>query len=179
MPNGESVRLVCCGSGGAHRQLSPMRGTSMAAEGGVAGATGRAARRESRSLARPLRVDAVASPGTAPLALVTGGAPSAPRRGARRRGGGGERRRAPWQLTIKLVVKGQRRLGLGPGLPCRSLLACPLCPPEAPTLHLSACPPSNRGEEGLAVGAMGVWACYDRPGSRVSESDEPVGERVG
>mgnify|MGYP003689160783 CR=1 FL=1 len=68
----------------------------MAAFLGVAGATGRAARPGSRSPARPLRADAVASPATAPWVL--GGRP---RRGARRRGG--EQGRAPWQPTIKLL----------------------------------------------------------------------------
>eukprot|EP00967_Tisochrysis_lutea_P058279 scaffold74060_cov36-Tisochrysis_lutea.AAC.3 len=78
----------------------------MAAEGGVAEATGHVARRESHSPAparpqlapfsrmffvRPLLADAVAySPATAPWAL--GGRP---RRGARRRGE--SRRRAPWR----------------------------------------------------------------------------------
>eukprot|EP00967_Tisochrysis_lutea_P010918 scaffold12441_cov29-Tisochrysis_lutea.AAC.1 len=47
----------------------------MAAVLGVAGATGRVARRESHAPARPLLTDAVASPATAPWGL--GGAPSA------------------------------------------------------------------------------------------------------
>eukprot|EP00967_Tisochrysis_lutea_P052274 scaffold64754_cov33-Tisochrysis_lutea.AAC.3 len=67
----------------------------MSAVHGVAGATGRVARRGSRSPARPLTAGAAALTATAPWGQ--GG----PRRGARRRGG--ERRRAPWQLTIKLV----------------------------------------------------------------------------
>ena len=74
---------------------------------GVAGATGRVARRGSRSPARPPREDAVASPATAPWALE-----GRPRRGARRREGA--RRRAPWRPSdpsINLVSPGGWRLG--------------------------------------------------------------------
>eukprot|EP00967_Tisochrysis_lutea_P023838 scaffold27386_cov28-Tisochrysis_lutea.AAC.4 len=61
----------------AHSQLSPMRGTSMAAVGGVAGATGRVVRRGSR-----IALTCSASLGgrgrfASDCSIGTGGAPSA------------------------------------------------------------------------------------------------------
>ena len=74
---------------------------------------------------------------------------------------------------------GQRRLGLGPGLPCLSLAGAP--EPQgsgAPTPHLSAA--VDRG--GGGVGAMGWPRGRDRPG-RLGGRDrrvcESVSERVG
>ena len=61
---------------GVCRLLPPIGGASMAAVHGVAGATGRVARRGSRSPARPLMAGAAASTVTAPLGLA-GGPPSA------------------------------------------------------------------------------------------------------
>ena len=69
---------------------------SMAAMGGVAGATGRAARPESHTPARPQWADAAASTAAAPWVLV-----GRPRWGARKRGQ--SRRRAPSRLSINLV----------------------------------------------------------------------------
>ena len=71
----------------------------MAAVGAAAGATDRMARPGSHAPARPLKVDAAASPATGPW-----GQGGRPRRGARRRGE--SRRRAPSQpsTTINLVA---------------------------------------------------------------------------
>eukprot|EP00967_Tisochrysis_lutea_P065647 scaffold85392_cov30-Tisochrysis_lutea.AAC.8 len=70
----------------------------MSAVNGVAGTTGRVARREPHVPARPLTVDAAASLATAPR--EPGRPPSAGGPTAR-----GAPARAPWQLTIKLVLR--------------------------------------------------------------------------
>ena len=64
MPDGLVLLLVWCESDVVRSLLPSMGVASMADVGGVAGATGRVVRWESRSPARLLLVDAVASPAT-------------------------------------------------------------------------------------------------------------------
>ena len=87
---------------------SPWGGASMSVVHGVAGATGHVARRESHAPARCSASDGGRSRFTSDCSMAAGGPPSAGGPKDERRKRGGARRRAPWQLTIKLVLPGGR-----------------------------------------------------------------------
>ena len=78
----------------------------------------------------------------------------------------------PWRL-LEASVRGQRRLGLSPGLPCLSLAGAP--EPQGPP-RCTYLPRRPGGEGVLGVGAMAMG----RPRqARASEIGEPARERMG